>query len=91
MPIPKDFPTKAEQMFNNYLYRCNLNPKKLPPVQYLELKKAFYGAIGTMMKLFFQPYTEEELFKVMEGLQRDTTNFWKEIGRLSDAVKNEKP
>ncbi len=77
MAIDKDVPITAKKMFENYLYRVGLNPKSMHPIQYNEMKKVHYAAITSMMVVFQQPkITGQEMFKIMDGLDKEITQFW---------------
>ena len=74
----KDIPIKADKMFLNYLYRVKLLGKiRKDSVQYKELERAFYGALGNMVLILGHPLFEHNLTDIISELQDDVKEYWK--------------
>lgn len=73
----KDIPIKADKMFLNYLYRVKLLGKiRKDSVQYKELERAFYGALGNMVLILGHPLFEHNLTDIISDLQDDVKEYW---------------
>lgn len=63
----------------DFLKQVGLVESKMPPEQYREMKRAFYGAWGQCLlhaRDEVVAYSENEAVKIMEGQVKEVTDFW---------------
>lgn len=69
----------VEKMFQEYLKKVGHDANKLSPVQYRELRRAFFGATGMFLNLQIEEVVnlpDEEGFKILDSLYNETKAFW---------------
>ena len=77
MPKNKNLPRTAKKMFTNYLYRVGINPSKLHPIQFNEMRKTHYAALASLILVMTDAgQTEDELFNFLDDLNKEVTSFW---------------
>ena len=63
-----------------YLQRVGIKDEsKLHPVQRIEMRRVFFGAVGQLLLLLrddLTKYSEEEGEKILKGMLQQVTNFW---------------
>lgn len=79
----KDF--SIEHQYQTYLERVNLKEANMHPVQKVELKRAFFGAVGQLLILMrdeISALPEDESLKVLESQYSEVLAFWqKTVGQ----------
>lgn len=68
-----------EHQFKLYLERVNFGNRALPEVQYIEMKRAFFGACGQLLLLMRDDLSElsdEEGVQVLADLLNQVGDFW---------------
>ena len=67
-----------EVLWNNYLRRNRLDPKRMSPIQYKETKRAFFGGGGTIflaLAVDMPALTDKKAEEAMDLLQQQFKNF----------------
>lgn len=67
-----------EVLWNNYLRRNRLDPKRMSPIQYKETKRAFFGGGGTIflaMAVDMPDLTDKKAEEAMDLLHQQFKNF----------------
>jgi len=79
----KDF--SIENQYKTYLERVNMKEESMHPVQRVELKRAFFGAVGQLLLLMrdeISELPEDESLKVLESQYSEVLAFWqKTVGQ----------
>lgn len=81
MSKPDTHSLNIEDQFNLYMKMVGLEKLSKATPQYIELKRAYYGACGQMLVLFrdvipeIEP--EESAVMAMEGLMNQVETYWK--------------
>ncbi len=70
----------AKDHFDNYLEKVGLKGKKIPVDQYREMKRAFYGGLGSCVVFFtadIDQLSEEEAIQEIEKFTQEIADYWK--------------
>lgn len=76
---PNDIIFKMEHQFTLYLQRAGVSREKLPPIQLVEMRRAFYGGLGQMFFLISQDVVElprKQVFQVYDSIVKQLGEFW---------------
>lgn len=69
-----------EEWFKFYLFKMSIDANKLTPIQYIELKRAFYGGFSVMQTIMATKIgnmeSQAEAQEVFGLMLRQTTKFW---------------
>lgn len=70
---------KLEHQFTLYLQRAGVTRADLPPVQYMEMRRAFYGGLGQMFFLITQDVgklKERAQMETLQSLMDQVGEYW---------------
>lgn len=76
-PANKNF--DMEYQYQQYLKRVNLQPENMHPQQRIQLRQAFYGAIGQLLVLQreeISPLPEPVAVGVLENMEQQVAHYW---------------
>ena len=79
IPTPDDPQFTLEYQWDVFLTRVDLKGKKMPAVQYRELKRAFMGACGEMLILFrddLSKMDQDDAIQTFEQMIKECGEFW---------------
>lgn len=68
-----------ENQYLMYLKRVNLKINEMHPVQRIQVKQAFYGAVGQMIILMrddIAPLKLNHVVKVLENMLKQVGDYW---------------
>jgi hypothetical protein len=74
-------PFNLDYQFFMYLKRYGVHWEDLPPIQFREMKRAFYGAMGQMLMLYMNDIPqmpEKESTPKILWMRQQIFDFWKE-------------
>lgn len=78
---PTDLVFKISHQYNLFLQRGKLDASKMSPIQYNEMKKAFFAAWAQFYRLTSDQFAEltlDETVQVMENFETELKEFWTE-------------
>lgn len=70
---------QIQAQYHAYLKRVGLDWRTMPPIQYQEMQRCFFGAFGQSLVIFrddIGSMPEEEAIDAMEGLVRQVEVFF---------------
>jgi len=72
---------QLEIWFAEFLYRGGHDPDKMDPVQFKEMKLAFFSGAAHMFKFFhvISEMSEKESFLSFDAIQNELTNYYNSI------------
>lgn len=68
-----------EKLWNDYLKRMQLDPKKMSSVQYSESKRAFFGGASSIflsMSVDMPALNDDQAEEAMDLVHQQLKNFW---------------
>ena len=73
-----NIPLSADRMFANFLYRAELNKKKMPKIQHDMMQEAFYGALANLLLILGteDAVPDEILGDYLTTLEKEVVVFW---------------
>lgn len=86
--MDKNDPTfSLDHQFKLYCERVKISREKVSPIQWIETRRAFFGAAANILTMFrddLSELSEDDGVEVLEKMLQEAMNFWlKEGGRLN--------
>lgn len=83
----------VEHQFGLYAELVKINKKNVSPTQWIETRRAFFGAWGQLLFLMRDDLTQlsdDDGVDVMETMKNEVVRFWNLQGQIHDEIEHGK-